>query len=117
LRNGGDGVVKRPREEFVVHFPHYDRDEQGPASAILLGDYKLIRVYDTGKRWLFDLSKDISERNDLAEQMPGKVAELDGRLTAYLAAVNAQIPTINASVPSGQRPSDARGGKKKREKN
>ncbi len=113
LKNSGTGAVKRPREEFVVHFPHYDKDAQGPASALLLGDYKLIRVYATGGRKLFDLSKDITERNDLASQMPDKVTELDQRLTDYLKAVNAQMPTVNADVTTGQRPPERKGGKRK----
>ena len=40
LTNAGKGTVQRPREEFVVHFPHYDKDAIGPASAIYLGDFK-----------------------------------------------------------------------------
>ena len=48
LTSGGKGTVKRPREEFIVHFPHYDKDVIGPASTILLGDFKLIRAYETG---------------------------------------------------------------------
>ena len=32
LTSGGSGVVQRPREEYVVHFPHYDKDAIGPAS-------------------------------------------------------------------------------------
>lgn len=113
LKNSGSGAVKRAREEFVVHFPHYDKDAQGPASALLLGDYKLIRVYETGMRKLFDLSKDITERNDLASQMPAKVTELDQLLTDYLKAVNAQMPTVNADATPGQRPPERRGGKRK----
>lgn len=114
LRNGGKGTVKRPREEFVVHFPHYDKDNDGPASAILLGDYKLTRIYETGERRLFDLSKDIGERNNLAKQIPEKVAELDRRLTEYLTAVNAQMPTLNTNVPAGQNQPEKKGGKKKK---
>ncbi len=98
LTSGGTGTVQRPREEFVVHFPHYDKDAQGPASAILLGNYKLTRVYETGQLKLFDVSKDVVEHNDLAKQMPEKVAELDARLTAYLTAVNAQMPTLNSAA-------------------
>ena len=113
LKNSGTGAVKRVREEFVVHFPHYDKDAQGPASALLLGDYKLIRVYETGGRKLFDLSKDITERNDLASQMPAKVTELDQLLTDYLKAVNAQMPTVNADAMPGQRPPERKGGKRK----
>ncbi len=98
LTNAGVGAVKRSREEFVVHFPHYDKNPQGPASSILLGDYKMTRLYETGERRLFDLSKDPSESNDLAKQMPAKVAELDARLTAYLKDINAQMPTMNPNA-------------------
>ena len=92
---GGEEVVKRPRAEFVVHFPHYDRDSAGPASAILLGDYKLIRFYETGATRLFSLNDDPGERNDLAARMPVKAQELDHRLSAYLNAVKSQMPTDN----------------------
>jgi len=95
LRNGGAGAVKRPREEFVIHFPHYDKDAQGPASAILLGDYKLIRTYETGVLKLFDLAQDPGERHDLAGEMPDQARELSQRLTGYLACVHAQMPMPN----------------------
>ena len=98
LTSGGVGSVKRSREEFVVHFPHYDKNPQGPASSILLGDFKLTHLYETGQSRLFDLSKDPSEANDLASQMPTKVAELDARLMAYLKQVNAQMPTLNPNA-------------------
>ena len=85
---------------MVFHFPHYDADPPGPASAILLGSYKLIRFYESGESKLFDISEDIGERNDLAAALPEKVAELDGRLTAYLKEVDAQLPTVNGFDPS-----------------
>jgi len=98
LTSGGVGTVKRSREEFVVHFPHYDKNPQGPASSIFLGDYKMTRLYETGQLKLFDVSKDPSESNDLAKQMPAKVAELDARLTTYLKEVNAQMPSMNPNA-------------------
>ncbi len=120
LRSGGEGKVKRPREEFVVHFPHYDKDPVGPASAIYLGDLKLIRIYETGERRLFDLATDLGERNDLARQMPEKATELDQRLSDYLKAVNAQIPAPNPnpdpSKAANTLPGDRRGGKMKASK-
>ena len=85
-------TVTRPREEFVVHFPHYDKDPNGPGSAILLGQYKLIRYYETGTLRLFDLDTDFEETSDLSAAMPDKVLELEQRLDAYLAEINAQIP-------------------------
>lgn len=114
LMNGGSGNVKRPREEFVVHLPHYDKDPQGPASAILLGDYKLIRVYETGARMLFDVSKDAGERDDLAKQIPKQVAELDRRLSEYLKAVDAQMPEPNPSYDRSKAPAQEDRGKGKK---
>lgn len=114
LANAGNGAVKRPREEYVVHFPHYDKDAIGPASAILLGDFKLIRVYETGALELFNIAKDPGERRDLAQQMPDKVKELDQRLTDYLASVNAQMPAINPNYDPGKPTAEPkRGGKGK----
>jgi len=112
LTNAGNGTVKRPREEFVVHFPHYDKDAIGPASAILLGDYKLVRVYETGALRLFNIAKDPGERRDLAKEIPDKVAELNRRLDEYLKSVNAQLPTPNPNYdPSKPAPEPKRGGK------
>lgn len=109
LTNGGLGTVQRPREEFVVHVPHYD--PQSPASAIFLGNYKLIRIYETGERRLYDLSRDLSEQNDLSGQMPEKVTELDNRLSAYLTAVNAQMTTVNPNpAPPGAAGAGGMGG-------
>ncbi|MBI5819667.1 MAG: sulfatase [Verrucomicrobia bacterium] len=114
LANAGNGTVKRPREEYVVHFPHYDKDAVGPASATQLGDFKLIRVYETGALELFNIAKDPGERRDLAQQMPDKVKELDQRLTDYLTSVNAQMPTKNPNYdPSKPTSEPKRGGKGK----
>ena len=106
-------MVKRPREEFVVHFPHYDKDAIGPASAILLGDFKLIRAYETGVLRLFNLAKDPGERRDLVQDMPDKVKELNQRLTDYLVAVKAQMPKPNSSYDPTRPTEIMRGGGRK----
>ncbi len=93
LLTGASMVVARPREEFVVHFPHYDHDPLGPASSILFGDYKLTRFYETGALHLFNVATDFAEATDLASSDPARVMDLDRRLTEYLTAVNAQMPT------------------------
>lgn len=105
----GTGSVKRPCEELVFHFPHYQGDT--PQSAILLGDYKLMKWYETGEVKLFDLSKDIGEKNDLSKKMPEKTAELKGRLERYLAAVNAKLPKPNSDYDPSK-PSVEKKGKK-----
>jgi len=113
--SAGRGVVERSREELVFHFPHYDLGNGGPASAILLGQYKLIRNYETGTRRLFDLERDPAEAKDLAPSQPAKAAELDARLTAYLKDVSAQMAKPNPNyVPSqaGSAATDERSGGK-----
>ena len=112
LRDAGKGVVKRPREEFVVHFPHYDKDPSGPASAILLGDFKLIRTYETGAPRLYNIAQDPGERRDLASEMPEKTTALDARLTAYLESVHAQMPVPNPNFDPSKPAGLQRGGGK-----
>jgi arylsulfatase A-like enzyme len=113
LATAGSGTVERPREEFVVHFPHYDKDAIGPASAIYLGDFKLIRVYETGALELFNLAEDPGERRDLGREMPDKVKEMNQRLTDYLLAVDAQMPKPNPNYDPSKRAETTRdrGGK------
>jgi arylsulfatase A-like enzyme len=94
LANNGQGKVKRPREELVFHFPHYQSDD-GPQSAIFLGNFKLMKFYEDNRVALFDLSKDISERNDLASQMPSEATRMRKMLESYLTAIDAQMPTVN----------------------
>jgi hypothetical protein len=36
------------------------------------GDYKLIELFETGEVELYNLKTDISESNDLANEMPAK---------------------------------------------
>lgn len=113
LKTGAAGTVKRLRDEFVVHFPHYDMEAHGPASAIYLGDFKLIRIYETGALKLFNVTKDFGEQHDLAKELPDKVKEMNQRLTDYLAAVNAQMPKPNPNFDPTQSPQTKRGGPRK----
>lgn len=95
ISNAGQGSVKRTREELVFHFPHYQSDADGPQSAILLGKFKLMKFYEDDRVELFDLSTDISERNDLAARLPAESARLRARLEKYLNEIDAQLPTPN----------------------
>lgn len=96
LESGGTGAVARPREELVWHFPHYQHAKgTKPQSAIRLGDYKLIKFYETGEVRLYDLAGDLGETRDLSAELPDKAAELDTRLSEYLDAINAPMPVVN----------------------
>jgi arylsulfatase A len=106
-------TVTRAREEFVVHFPHYDKDAQGPASTLILGHEKLIHPYETGVPMLFDLSHDIGEQHDLAKDRAKETSELDRRLSEYLNAMDARMPAPNPKFdPAHPQPfQERRGGK------
>ncbi len=109
LFTGAATPVKRPREELVFHFPHYQGDT--PHSAIRLGDYKLLEFYETGERVLFNLKTDLAERNDIAKTNPEIAADLGKRLKTYLSAVNAAMPKPNPDYKPGEEPVRKKGGK------
>lgn len=85
------------------HYPHYHRFGYMPSGAVLDGKYKLIEWYEKSffnnpKSYsLYDIENDLSERNDLADQMPDKVKELSKKLTDWRKKVNAQEMTKNSN--------------------
>ena len=102
LRSPGKASVKRPREELIFHFPHYDYENDGPASVIFLGHLKAYKRYETGELRLYDLAKDLGEQHDLAKQMPAQAAAMERRMNEYLKAVNAQMATVNPNYDASK---------------
>jgi arylsulfatase A-like enzyme len=104
-----------PREALYWHYPHYHGAGETPASAIRLGDYKFIRHYEDNQRELYDLSRDISETNNLVTAMPDKADTLEQALDRWLTARNAYIPgpdpEFDPSQPIGKRPPSSRKAK------
>ncbi len=87
----GTGAIKR--DTLFWHYPHYwNGGTIKPYSIVRKGDWKLIEFHETGMVELYDLSKDISEKNDLAPGMPEKAAELRKCLHDWLKSVDAQMP-------------------------
>lgn len=114
LTGGGKGAVKRPRDEFIVHFPHYDGDPLGPASALYAGDLKLIHVYETGAVRLFDVARDPGERYDLAAGRPEKAREMDELLRDRLAVLGARLPAPNPAYDPSRAPASKKDQRKRR---
>lgn len=111
---GSTAPVDRPHPELVFHFPHYQGDT--PHSAILSGDYKLLRFYETGDRLLFDLKQDLGERHNLAATQPEVADRLERQLDAYLAEVKAAMPRTNPGFnPEAPTPNRKGGGKRQRQ--
>jgi arylsulfatase A-like enzyme len=87
LQSEGIGEVRRTNDFLVFH-----RYSDGyPHSALIQGDYKLIRFWKTGNLELYHLPTDLGETNDLNAAQPGKAEELDKKLHAYLQEVNPQL--------------------------
>ena len=88
--------IPRKHDFLVFHFPHYQLNKGSqPASAIIKGDYKLIRFYEENQYLLFNLNDDMAEMEDLKEHYPDKFNELKEDLAKYLSSINAAMPTKN----------------------
>lgn len=82
------------------HFPN-NWGPTGPGieatSTIRSGDWKLIYYYYDQHFELFNIARDIGERQNLAELKPEKVKTLARKLGRYLRSVEAQRPTLKAT--------------------
>lgn len=102
------------RDGVVQFFPHSPRVPEWlpPSVSIHRDHWKLIRIFHGGdngahRYLLFDLSQDVSEKNNLADQNPDVVKLLDGQISAFLQKTNAVIPIANPAFdPLKYRPED-----------
>jgi arylsulfatase A-like enzyme len=83
-------------KELFWHYPHYwNGGKVSPYSVARMGDWKLIRFYESGREELYDLTADLSEKHDLAAEEPEKRKELGTHLDAWLKETAAQMPVPN----------------------
>jgi len=98
-----DDFVERP---LLWHFPVYlqaydtlkddGRDplfRTRPGSVVRQGKWKLHEYFEDGGLELYDLEEDIGERNNLAEEMPGKTEEMYRLLEDWRKRTHAPVPT------------------------
>ena len=69
----------------------------GPTCTIRSQDWKLIYYYKTGKKELFNITEDIGETKNMAQQKPNITKKLSQELGAYLRKVDAQRPSFKNS--------------------
>ncbi len=81
------------RDAIYWHYPHYHHSR--PAGAIREGDWKLIEFFEDGQLELYNLKRDIGEKNNLAGTMPEKAAALQLKLAKWRKSVGAKMPTPN----------------------
>jgi len=72
LMNAGTGKIQRPIDRLVFH---HDVDVPHPQTAMLKGNLKLLHYWDTKESFLYELSIDLSEQNNLAAAKPAVVAK------------------------------------------
>ena len=94
------GGKRSPNRDLFWHFPGYLGAGQGawrttPAGAIRSGDWKLIDFFEDGRKELYNLRADESQRTNLAEKYPEKTSDLYSKLVAWRKAVSAPMPTPN----------------------
>jgi arylsulfatase A-like enzyme len=83
------------RQAIYWHYPHYGNQGGSPAGAVRAGRFKLVELYDEGRRLLFDLDADPSESQDLSTEQPERVAELSRMLETWRGEVGARMPEEN----------------------
>lgn len=83
------GEVSRSHDFLVFHYPMGAWPTQ---TAIIKGDYKLIKTWAFDRIELFNLHMDISELEDLSEVLPVKTKELHQDMMDYLKHVDAIFP-------------------------
>jgi len=96
-----EGKNKKVHDEIYCHFPHSVPATKNIAStSVRKGDYKLIKFYadnpdQTDRYELYNLKKDIGEKNNLAEKYPDIVKKLDKLIVQHLKDTNAIVPVAN----------------------
>jgi arylsulfatase A-like enzyme len=111
LLNHGTGKVKRPIDRFVWHQATEVAD---PHSAIRKGDFKLVYDWKSHEARLFDVSKDLVEKRNLAADRAELTKELQRELQdhiraglgeqAYAALERAEFPPARGGKGGPNRP-------------
>lgn len=96
----------------IWHFPNLwgesqSRDEgYGAYSAIMKGDYHLLYFWETQERRLYNIKEDISEENNLIDELPDVARELSIELADSLRSYGAQRPSFKATGEVAPWPDD-----------
>jgi arylsulfatase A-like enzyme len=96
------------RDYMTWFMPAWIKAGEGmdPCATIRQGNYKYIKFF-AGRKELYDLSKDIGEKKNLAEANPAICEKLDALLMKDLKSKNAHIPIKN---PKYKKPKKSKGG-------
>ena len=88
---GGRSALKR--KALYWHYPHYHHTS--PCSAVRKENFKLIEYFEDGHLELYDLRKDLSEKNNLVRSLPQRAEALRAELQEWRREVGAALPRLN----------------------
>lgn len=92
------------RDAIYWHYPHYANQGGFPGAAVRVGDFKLHERFEDGRVHLYNLKEDIGERNDLAAEMPDRVASMRNKLHKWYKEVDAKFLRAKEGGPQPWRP-------------
>lgn len=105
---GGAPTEKEINRPLYFHYPHYRISP--PASALIVGDTKLMHWYEwPDRRFVYDLRHDLGEKNNVAAADAERTGQLRRQLMDGLKAAGAYFPKPNPNAdPKAKRydPSD-----------
>lgn len=84
-----DSEGKLRREALYWHYPHFSSMGGRPSGAIRVGDFKLIKHFESGKLELYNLREDIGESVNLVGRMPEKAIALHQMLVRWQRSIGA----------------------------
>ncbi len=94
---GGSPTEKEINRPLYFHYPHYRVSP--PASALIVGDTKLMHWYEwPDQRFVYDLGRDLGEKNNLAATNPERSGKLEQQLMEGLKAAGAYFPKPNPNA-------------------
>ena len=88
------------QRDIYWHYPHYSNQGGKPSSAIREGNYKLIYNYEDSTAELYNITKDISEKSNIANANGQIVKRLKQKLFQWLKETKALTPYRNTKYSS-----------------
>lgn len=82
--------TKFDRGPIFFHYPHYSNQGGFPASAVRMGDLKLIQDLEDGEYELYDVRNDMAEHNDLSQLYDDELKEMVTRLDDWRREIDAE---------------------------
>jgi arylsulfatase A-like enzyme len=90
----GSQIPERP---LYWHYPHYGNQGGEPHAIIRQGDWKLIHYWEDNRNELYDLARDLSEKNDVSKENMERVKTMSTQLLTWLDTAGARYARIDST--------------------